>query len=66
MSPPLVKPDTKFFCRKKNKIQIGRAVKIAPAAKKAIFIFLTSLTNVLRPTATVKNSLSRRRKLDKI
>ena len=37
LSPPAVKPETKFFCRKKNKIQIGTAIKIAPAAKKAIF-----------------------------
>ena len=33
LSPPLVSPETKFFCRKKKRIQIGRAMRIAPAEK---------------------------------
>ena len=37
LSPPAVKPETKFFWRKKNRTQIGTAIRIAPAAKKAIF-----------------------------
>ena len=33
LSPPLVSPETKFFCRKKKRIQIGSAMRIAPAEK---------------------------------
>ena len=33
LSPPLVSPETKFFCRKKKRIQIGRAMRMAPAEK---------------------------------
>ena len=33
LSPPLVSPETKFFCKKKKSVQIGRAMRIAPAEK---------------------------------
>ncbi len=39
LSPPLVKPDTKFFCRKKNRILIGRAIRMAPAKVGNLHVF---------------------------
>ncbi len=56
--PPEVKPETKYFCKKKT---VQRSVRRSnrPAAKSATRWLRASLIKVCSPTATVKRSCER-------
>ena len=60
-----VSPETKVLCRKKKRIQIGRAMRIAPAEVGNLQV-LRIVDEGLRPTATVKYSFSRSKKLERM